>query len=490
MAELADAIVQCGRTTLEWTISHINHHPRWKAEVVYGDTDSVFVHLRGRSREEAFAIGEEIANEITKQSPADVVLKFEKVYLPCALVSKKRYVGYAFENLRDMQPRFDAKGIEVVRRDQCVATCKLQEKCLRILFDTKDLSAVKSYLYEQWTKMHQGGTRLPLKDFIFRKEVRLGKYANNMSSGDSKSLPPGAIVACKDMARDPRAEPPYRWRVPYVVVAGPPQAILRDLVMSPEEVLMRSSHRASERSSGDSMIRINHIYYITKHIIPALDRVLNFSGIDVGEWYRNMPKPSATLKRNSPLAPSILRCVLGADISCEEHDSLAWRGKIFQPTITQFMQEERCMTCGKELDKNVTSKLRKKVPKKMAGSSNIKNIFTDALCSTCAASPGDVLAMLLTRLQTLEHKHQALRTMCGACAGHSQIEDLFLPYRQSSSSLGHHSLLGADCCQSIDCPVLHERRRGLSKLEDAKVAASMAASVTVKVYPTNVILDR
>ena len=32
-------------------------HKIWKAEVVYGDTDSVFVHLRGRSVAEAFKIG-------------------------------------------------------------------------------------------------------------------------------------------------------------------------------------------------------------------------------------------------------------------------------------------------------------------------------------------------------------------------------------------------------------------------------------------------
>jgi len=35
----------------------IEAHPKWNAEVVYGDTDSVFVHLPGRSKEEAFRIG-------------------------------------------------------------------------------------------------------------------------------------------------------------------------------------------------------------------------------------------------------------------------------------------------------------------------------------------------------------------------------------------------------------------------------------------------
>ena len=53
-------------------------------------TDSVFVHLKGRSKEEAFRIGKEMAESITALSPPNVVLKFEKVYLPCILLSKKR----------------------------------------------------------------------------------------------------------------------------------------------------------------------------------------------------------------------------------------------------------------------------------------------------------------------------------------------------------------------------------------------------------------
>ena len=52
---------------------------------MYGDTDSMFVLLEGRSREEAHRIGEEIAAAITAMSPPPVKLKFEKVYLPCIL---------------------------------------------------------------------------------------------------------------------------------------------------------------------------------------------------------------------------------------------------------------------------------------------------------------------------------------------------------------------------------------------------------------------
>jgi DNA polymerase zeta len=72
MAEVADAIVQRGRDTLKWSIREVCTHPSWKAEVHYGDTDSMFVGLSGRTKEAAFRIGEEIVDYITCRYPPAV----------------------------------------------------------------------------------------------------------------------------------------------------------------------------------------------------------------------------------------------------------------------------------------------------------------------------------------------------------------------------------------------------------------------------------
>lgn len=104
---------------------------------------SMFVLLKGRSREEAFRIGKEIASSITAMNPDPVTLKFEKVYQPCFLLTKKRYVGYSYESPEQNEPIFDAKGIETVRRDTCPAVAKILERSIRTMFEEQDLTKVR-----------------------------------------------------------------------------------------------------------------------------------------------------------------------------------------------------------------------------------------------------------------------------------------------------------------------------------------------------------
>lgn len=134
---------------------------------------------------------------------------------------------------------------------------------------------VKQYLQRQWKRILSG--RVSLQDFVFAKEVRLGTYSTRVSS----ALPPAAIVASKAMRNDPRAEPRYGERVPYVVIHGEPGARLVDMVVDPLDLL-----------AFGSPYRLNDLYYINKQIIPALQRVFGLVGADLGKWFSEMPRPA------------------------------------------------------------------------------------------------------------------------------------------------------------------------------------------------------
>lgn len=269
-ADLADSIVQQARVTLEGAIRFVERE--WPgAKVVYGDTDSLFVQLPGKTRKEAFEIGAEIAEAVTKRNPAPIKLQFEKVYQPCVLVSKKHYCGYAYTSPEQREPVFDAKGIETVRRDSCALVSQTVRQALDLYFTSGDIDRVKLLVQRTFTRLFLG--KLPLNLLFTAREVRLGAYRPGKEPAHAK--------LCQRLQRvDPRRIALYGERVPYVVVCLDKNASLTDAVRSPDELLK------------NPRLRINCTYYIEKQLIPPLQRIfaLEPAAANVGHWYSSLPR--------------------------------------------------------------------------------------------------------------------------------------------------------------------------------------------------------
>ncbi|XP_068609589.1 DNA polymerase zeta catalytic subunit [Brachionichthys hirsutus] len=314
--EVGDSIVHKARETLERAIKLVNDTRKWGARVVYGDTDSMFVLLKGATKEQAFKIGNEIAEAVTATNPKPVKLKFEKVYLPCVLQTKKRYVGYMYESLEQKEPVFDAKGIETVRRDGCPAVSKILQRSIKLLFETRDISQVKRYVQHQCVKVLDG--RASMQDLTFAKEYR-----------GSGSYRPGACVPALELTRrmmsyDRRLEPRVGERVPYVVVYGMPGVPLIQLVRRPREALQ------------DASLRLNATYYITKQILPPLARMFQLIGVDVFGWYQELPR--------------IQKASCSSSVGGEE---AARKG-----TISQYFTTLHCPACDELTQLGVCSRCR------------------------------------------------------------------------------------------------------------------------------------
>ena len=418
MAELADAIVSTGKATLEDAMSFITSNDKWKAEVVYSDTDSLFVLLRGRSKDEALRVGQEMALAVTQRCLSGVDLKFEKVYFPCILVTKKRYCGSAWEHLGQQQAHFEAKGVECIRSDQCPATAKLQERALRLLCESRDISAVKKFLARQWAKMLKGGDSINVRDFIFYKNVKTGHYK------PGATLPPAAELVSSLIAQRRMRNPPYKWKMPYVVVCGAGSRLI-DLVATPEGLLRRGSG-----------LKVNVEYYLTKCINPALQRVLGLCGaaLRVDDWYAAVPKPCARIRRIS-----YENCGAALD-SAGVVGGL--RRKNQQTLMDKFAYNYSCELCASDAS-------------------------TSLLCAACAAEPSSLL-LLQRRLGSLESAEQTLRRLCDSCAG----------FPQRSMLLEKGQLIGPDTCAAISCPVFFERCRVVVRLEDAVEALNATSAMT------------
>jgi DNA polymerase zeta len=356
-SEIADSIVQTARETLERAIAYIHSVERWGAEVVYGDTDSLFIYLKGRTKDEAFDIGNEIVKAITDMNPRPVKLKFEKVYHPCVLLAKKRYVGYMYESKNQEKPVFDAKGIETVRRDGTPAEQKIEEKALRLLFETADLSQIKAYFQSQCGKIMRG--TVSVQDFCFAKEVRLGTYS------EKGTAPAGALISTKRMLEDARAEPQYGERVPYVVVTGAPGARLIDRCVAPEELL------------ANPHWRLDAEYYISKNLIPPLERIFNLVGANVRQWYDEMPKVQRIYHAATSLSTK-------------------------KRTLEAYMKSTHCVICN----------------------GKFKQQGSNVLCRRCRANTPKSLASLQKRNAEEERKYREVEALCQSCSGLSPLDEV------------------------------------------------------------------
>lgn len=351
-SDIADAIVATGREIMTRSIKQIESS-EFGAKVVYGDTDSLFVYFPGKSKEDAFEFGKQLAKTVTDSLPDPIKLKFEKVYHPCVLLAKKRYVGQCYEHESQLVPKFEAKGIETIRRDGIPAQLKMVGKTLRILFESKDLSKVKDYVLRQFVKILNN--RVNVKDFCFAKAVRYGTYKNE------QYLPPGAVVARNRMKKDPRSEPQYKDRVPYLVIKDVAKERLKDRCYSPEDYI------ASYSTS--SPMELDYEYYITKVLIPPLERVFNLMGVKIKEWYRDMLRDTKQLVH-------------------KKEDILK---------VSAYVQVGECFHCRKKLDG----------PSKH-------------LCSECLKNEVDVITNITLTRKTKEKQVQEYRAICAAC-NHSRF---------------------------------------------------------------------
>ncbi|XP_030377595.1 DNA polymerase zeta catalytic subunit [Scaptodrosophila lebanonensis] len=388
--EVGDSVVAKGRETLERAIKLVDANDKWNVRVVYGDTDSMFVHVPGRNRAKAFEIGAEIAEAVTNMNPQPVKLKLEKVYQPCILQTKKRYVGYMYETPDQTEPVYEAKGIETVRRDGCPAVAKMLEKVLRILFETADVSKVKQYVCRQFTKLLSG--RANLQDLIFAKEFR------GLNGYKPTACVPALEMTRKWMQNDPRRIPRRGERVPFIIINGPPGVPLIRLVRNPHELLANEGYK------------INAIYYITKAIIPPLNRCLLLIGADVNEWFTNLP-------RKLLLTPALSTA---SELVMHNSNSIATVTASKKSTISQYFSTTNCIIdCGRHTKAGI--------------------------CDQCARDESKCVVTLHAKMGKLERAYRLTQQICQCCCG--RVGDLK--------------------CGSLDCPVLYVlevKRRDLQQI--------------------------
>lgn len=98
------------------------------------------------------------------------------------------------------------------------------------------------------------------------------------------------------MTLDPCNEPQYGERVPYVIACGETGSRLVDRAIAPEDMLDSKyyvqplNHALVLMRETSRTTRLDGMYYISRVLIPPLERILNLVGADVKSWFFDVPR--------------------------------------------------------------------------------------------------------------------------------------------------------------------------------------------------------
>ena len=188
-------------------------------DIVYGDTDSVFIkyksyledgeELKDKDRLR-FGIQKSInlQNEIRTllRKPHD--LEYEKSFFPFILFSKKRYVGYLYEDDWNIVPKLKYMGIVLKRRDNANIVKIIYSGIITRLLEDKTIESAVKFLKEKLEELVI--RNFPMEDLTITKTLR-GYYKTPESIAHK-------VLADRMGERDPGNKPVSNDRIPYVYI--------------------------------------------------------------------------------------------------------------------------------------------------------------------------------------------------------------------------------------------------------------------------------
>lgn len=257
--EIASSVTAIGRQMINKTkdsvMSHFckaNGYPE-NAQVIYGDTDSVMINFKVADISQAMAMGREAAEVLTKQFVRPVKLEFEKVYFPFLLIQKKRYAGMLYTK-PDKPDRKDTKGVESVRRDNCLLVKTMVDKVLDLLLYERDLAQVARYVQGTLQDLNRG--KIDISQLIISRSI------SRSIDGDAyKTKSAHVELARRLRIRDPTYTVEIGDRIPYVILCGDAKAKQYEKAEDPTYAFQKN-------------LAIDLNYYIEDQIRPPLERIL------------------------------------------------------------------------------------------------------------------------------------------------------------------------------------------------------------------------
>jgi DNA polymerase elongation subunit (family B) len=178
-------------------------------EVIYGDTDSIFIKFATKDLAESIELGKKAADRITAFCGRSYRIEYEKTFFPFILFCRKRYVGMMYED--DIKKcKRKTMGVALKRRDNAPIVKDIFGGALDSLMEHRNITLAEKMVKEMLVQVMKN--EYSLEKYILSKQLR-DDYKN-----------PGQIahrvLADRMEERDAGNKPQVGDRLSYVYVAN------------------------------------------------------------------------------------------------------------------------------------------------------------------------------------------------------------------------------------------------------------------------------
>lgn len=240
------------------------------SEVIYGDTDSIFInfHIRdeqGNDRTDREALlqtiklAQQAAVAINARVPKPQCIVYEKTYHPFLLVTKKKYIGLKYGFDADKYT-VNAMGIVLKRRDNAAIVKIVVGGIIDYILKHRDLQGAIDYADRVLHELIMG--KYSMDKFVISKALR-ANYKRPSSM-------PHKVLADRIAVRDPGNKPQINDRIPYVFV------VRKNSLTSKKrrDVLQGELVEHPDFVSANGL-QIDYLYYLEHQIIKPASQILN-----------------------------------------------------------------------------------------------------------------------------------------------------------------------------------------------------------------------
>ena len=248
------------------------------AEIVYGDTDSIFIDFKpkddnGNLLENKAALKKSIEMGLQAEEYIQDFLKpphkleYEKTFWPFILFSKKRYIGNKYEfKIGDDDYQQTSMGIVLKRRDNAKIVKHVYGGVINILMNKKNVELSIKFLRDELYKLLDG--KFPLDMLIITKSLR-GYYKNPESIAHK-------VLADRMGVRDPGNKPSSNDRIPYAYIDthGKKIKLQGDRIEHPDFI-------------RENNLKPDYMFYITNQIMKPVGQIYSLIAEDLNGFKYN-----------------------------------------------------------------------------------------------------------------------------------------------------------------------------------------------------------